>query len=378
MAILKVSNHPKLQGYLNSQALPSEDLITPAEIIVILAFLNGPKDPDFFEHEELADVFGNNLLDADTIKSTIETLISKGFLQISDESPTDKAGRGGAEAAKAHLLIRSIARLTSKIAGDLSGFGSYPFRQIPNGEVPMIDRLENVRAVLVGIFRELKRSRSRYVRAQLEWREASLRPGKIRINIGSGTKHLPKPWMNIDFPGSADLAMNVLWGLPFADNSAECIYTSHFFEHIDYRSDAIRLLKDCHRVLAFNGILRIVVPNIEGYMQAYTADDTKFFEERCQESPFYRLSYKTNLEHTLNYAGAGACARPDHFFDHKFGYDFQTLSAFLREAGFQKVMRSAYMESACPILRVDDSSSVAHMEFNGISNSLFVEAIKNE
>jgi hypothetical protein len=185
--MLKVSDHPKiqeLQGYLKEHVLPAADLITPAEILVLLAFLDGPKDPDFYDPEELSDVFGGNLLDADTVTSTIGVLISKGFLQISDESPTEKAGRGIAEAAKAQLLIESVARLTGKIAGDLSGFGSYPFRQIQSGEARMIDRLENVRAVLVEIFRELRRSRSQYVQEQLECRKGSLRPGYLRINIG--------------------------------------------------------------------------------------------------------------------------------------------------------------------------------------------------
>ena len=71
----------------------------------------------------------------------------------------------------------------------------------------------------------------------------------------------------------------------------------------------------------------------------------------------------------------GAGAEPAYLFEsHKYGYDFETLSRVLTDAGFGAVVRSNYMESAHEALRVDDISAVANAKYGDRYYSLFVEA----
>lgn len=46
--------------------------------------------------------------------------------------------------------------------------------------------------------------------------------------------------------------------LPYADNSIDGIYSSHFFEHI---SDPVKTIKECVRVLKVGGRMHIIVPH---------------------------------------------------------------------------------------------------------------------
>jgi SAM-dependent methyltransferase len=193
---------------------------------------------------------------------------------------------------------------------------------------------------------------------------------ELKLHIGCG-KGLLDGWVNIDvYP--APLAMNVLWGLPFADGSARCVFVSHLLEHLFYPRDVQPFLKEVRRVLAPGGVLRVVVPDIEQCIEAYVNNDRSFFGSR-RETWAWWPENPTRLEDFLGYAGAGA--EPAWLFEsHKYGYDFETLSKVLIEAGFRSVVRSGYMTSTREELRVDRASAVASAKYGDRHYSLFVEA----
>jgi ubiquinone/menaquinone biosynthesis C-methylase UbiE len=59
-------------------------------------------------------------------------------------------------------------------------------------------------------------------------------------------------------------------GIPFPSDIFDCVYHSHFLEHVD--PDAVpTLLRECGRVLKPGGILRIVVPDLHVLVQKYQA-----------------------------------------------------------------------------------------------------------
>lgn len=64
--------------------------------------------------------------------------------------------------------------------------------------------------------------------------------------------------------------------LPFEDSRFEGIYTSHCLEHL--REDSVRhILKESRRILADNGCIRIVLPDLEKYFEMYNQKNRAFF-----------------------------------------------------------------------------------------------------
>lgn len=50
--------------------------------------------------------------------------------------------------------------------------------------------------------------------------------------------------------------------LPFKDNSFNYIFTEHFFEHL-FLDEAVALFRECYRILRWNGVMRICVPDAD-------------------------------------------------------------------------------------------------------------------
>lgn len=92
---------------------------------------------------------------------------------------------------------------------------------------------------------------------------------KKYLNLGCGGKFVPG-WTNIDLVSSSPDVdeINFLNGLPYSDGSFEVIYSSQVLEHFD-KPDGEMLLHECHRVLQLNGILRLVVPDLENITEHY-------------------------------------------------------------------------------------------------------------
>ncbi len=94
---------------------------------------------------------------------------------------------------------------------------------------------------------------------------------KPLLNLGCGHRRHPD-WTNADLaPSAADvLAVDLRRPLPFAAASFTAVYASHVLEHL-VPVEADRLLREARRVLAPGGILRIVVPDLEGIARGYLA-----------------------------------------------------------------------------------------------------------
>ncbi|MGC2284501.1 MAG: methyltransferase domain-containing protein [Candidatus Acidiferrum sp.] len=89
------------------------------------------------------------------------------------------------------------------------------------------------------------------------------------LNLGCGKRFHPD-WVNIDLHPTSpcvrkwDLKEN----LPFLDGSFDVVYHSHVLEHFS-RTDGLRLLGRCRRVLRAGGTLRVVVPDLERIVYLY-------------------------------------------------------------------------------------------------------------
>ena len=58
--------------------------------------------------------------------------------------------------------------------------------------------------------------------------------------------------------------------LPFDDESMHFIFSEHFFEHLFF-DDALALFRECHRILARRGVLRVSVPDAD--LRTYDAPE---------------------------------------------------------------------------------------------------------
>ena len=93
----------------------------------------------------------------------------------------------------------------------------------------------------------------------------------ILINIGCGHSHHAE-WINCDLnPSSPDiLNVDITKGLPFNNEFADACYSSHVIEHLD-RGGAKHFIGECFRVLRPQGVIRIVLPDLESLVREYLA-----------------------------------------------------------------------------------------------------------
>ncbi len=308
----------------------------------------------FEEPARLSDLVARHReIDARSLYDAVEALRAAGVLVETAPSTT-------VDDATTLARIGGVARLASEIADDLQALGP------TDASVERRVRLLEAEAELLAT--SLRALRKPSVDAQLARLEIGRATRGLRLHLGAGPQRLPG-WVNIDlFP--AELAIDLRWGLPFADGSARLVYMAHVLEHFNFDDEALFILREIRRVLEPGGALRIVVPDLEKYFRAYVERDDAFFAARERHwGPPARSSL---LSRFLHYAGAGA--RPDQRDGHKFGYDFELLRELLLEAGFSSVVRSDFMKSTEAELRVDDRSWAGSARHGPESFSLFVDA----
>jgi SAM-dependent methyltransferase len=93
--------------------------------------------------------------------------------------------------------------------------------------------------------------------------------GPKLLNVGCGSKFHPG-WTNIDMaPASKQVQRHdVSRGLPFPAGTFDVVYHSQVLEHVP-RADAPQFLRECLRVLKPGGLMRVVVPDLEGIAREY-------------------------------------------------------------------------------------------------------------
>ena len=125
---------------------------------------------------------------------------------------------------------------------------------------------------------------------------------------------------------------------PLRSGSAKYIFSEHVFEHFGYPDEIGHVLGECHRILRPGGVLRVIVPNAERYLQAYAEDDESFIREVGGES-----ASKLSVVNVM--------MRENGF--HKYAYDYDELERVLRTAGFKNVTRSTLTGSSHHELNLD-------------------------
>ena len=154
-----------------------------------------------------------------------------------------------------------------------------------------------------------------------------------RLHLGCGNIRLDN-WINIDInkTKAVDFTWDITERLPFCDNSCELIYNEHVLEHLAI-AEGTSFLRECHRVLQKDGILRIAMPSLEDLIKSY---NNKIWNDADWLSwPQYQF-IKTKAE-MLNIAF--------RWWGHQWLYDGQELIRRLKDVGFQIIQKVEWGKS---------------------------------
>lgn len=174
----------------------------------------------------------------------------------------------------------------------------------------------------------------------------------MKLHIGSGPLAIPG-WTNIDvvaLPG-VDMVLDAREPWPFTD--VALIFAEHFLEHLTLR-EGLDFLRQCRRVLAADGVLRLSTPNLDWVWLTH-----------------YKPPQELSLEEQL--IGCLEINRAFHGWGHQFLYNFRSLELALRAAGFATVEPQQYGESTRESLRNLERHE-RHQDVEGAPSVLVVEA----
>lgn len=195
-------------------------------------------------------------------------------------------------------------------------------------------------------------------------RRAHINQAKVRakqyLDIGCGP-NTHETFINLDYGWHPriDICWDVTRGIPLPDQAVRGIFSEHCFEHLPLESIA-GILRECYRVLAPGGSIRIVMPDGELYLTRYTE--------------IMRGRGDLSLPYAENHAVDGIRSpivtvnRIFRHHGHLFIYDYDFLRQLLQQAGFTDITRATCGVGRDPQLLIDSEPRAIE--------SLYVEASK--
>lgn len=210
----------------------------------------------------------------------------------------------------------------------------------------------------------------------------------LLLNLGCG-QVTPSGWVNVDGSNGAWLATKLpavdrllvslgvipptefangvtfadfFKPLPWGDDAADAVYLGGVLEHLT-PADGERLLRECHRVLKPQGVIRLRVPDCARFWRNYLQD-----YDRVRAKP--RSEWDTKHTRWVEMFFRDICVRrPPRFASmghyHKWLYDDVSLILLLERVGFREVERRDFLDS-----RIADVKNVE------VRDDLIVEGIK--
>lgn len=166
-----------------------------------------------------------------------------------------------------------------------------------------------------------------------------IKPGWINIDI---VPKLPPPKINPAVGSSPEfINYDLRLGLPLKSASCDVIYSSHFFEHLEYKY-GLKLMRDCYEALQPGGVFRIALPNLKQWFGAYLQNDHEYFEliDILRILP----EIEPGTETFVDYVNYGVY----QYGEHKCIYDEEKISLILLGIGFSSVIVSSFQKDIDP------------------------------
>jgi predicted SAM-dependent methyltransferase len=161
--------------------------------------------------------------------------------------------------------------------------------------------------------------------------------------------------------------LNVHYVFPLEDASVDYYYMSHTLEHVKPKRIPI-ILEEIYRTLKKGGIFRVIVPDFERLLHLYFYEPERLFKKGLPQGPEWypqtKLGKVLAWMQTPDTYVKGAFNRSGH----KMIFDYETLTYYLRNAGFENTYRTAFNECVEAFIGKDLSTHK--------SKSIYVEAEK--
>lgn len=181
----------------------------------------------------------------------------------------------------------------------------------------------------------------------------------MNVNIGGTKKWTTVPprvrerWKVLDIAGKPAFKYNLNSGepLPFVDNSIDNFYTSHTLEHIQLPVVSF-IIKEIYRTLKPNGLIRVVVPNVQLVMIAYLRKNKKWL---YKNGNFPRHLAGTYPQTLLGYLMTWfySTAKNNRRSGHNMVFDWDTLVWYFQQAGFRNIVRKEFMDCSSVFIGLD-------------------------
>ncbi len=178
-------------------------------------------------------------------------------------------------------------------------------------------------------------------------------------NIGLDISHSPPTKLNHDVTNK----------IPIDDSSIEFIYTSHLVEHLKIE-DFYFFIKDCYRLLKEGGILRIVTPDLKEWVKSYLNNDQELFKLHQQIMIENKGRPWSLIDHEYVQLPADYFMTICHNWNHKWLFDYESISYHLKKCGFKNIINTGYRNSGY--------KDIERVEFNPefYKPSLYIEVKK--
>jgi len=203
----------------------------------------------------------------------------------------------------------------------------------PNGQLEGFINIDNSKAVLLARFPKIK---------------------KLLFKLGLISKEkLEHDWTGVRW-------MDASRRLPFASESVDKIYCSHFLEHIP-SDNGKYVLKEFYRVLKKDGIIRLVVPDLLWHAEEYVRDTMRI------QKDFMLPDDRTVHDKFLDTIYGAYLSNKRYGASHCYMYDLSTLVSILKKIGFKKIRKCHYQEGEDEELSRYDTRSEdsLHIEITG-------------
>jgi predicted SAM-dependent methyltransferase len=151
-----------------------------------------------------------------------------------------------------------------------------------------------------------------------------------KLQLGAGGEDTAG-WLNTDIkPGPKEAYLDATKRFPFEDGSLHYIYAEHVIEHLTY-SEGLEMFRECHRVLAPGGKVRIATPNLLKLVALFREDKTE------EINKYMRLKLAWHQWPVTSTPEAMILNLELRSFGHEFIYEPRTLGESMTAAGFRVV-----------------------------------------